>query len=206
MTAPTIPSAALSTPDPTRLRDRFRRLAEEWKQQSHFLSNTAQMAMLRPYQRIIGMGLPVVPLILEELQREPDHWFWALEAITEENPVPPEAAGKVHDMARAWLDWFINESGFANDQQAVPPAVGQPLPEVLKTFAATGVDLVELPAATTNAGKEDEIIKQSEIDLTGNIYRQKLVDIARGAAKGSKDSYFADLNKRWGAAQAQVMK
>jgi hypothetical protein len=30
----------------------------------------------------------------EELQREPDQWFWALEAITRENPVPAEAAGK----------------------------------------------------------------------------------------------------------------
>ena len=40
------------------------------------------MTLLRPYQRIIGMGLPVVPLILEELEREPDQWFWALEAIT----------------------------------------------------------------------------------------------------------------------------
>ena len=40
------------------------------------------MAMLKPYQRIVGMGLSV-PLILEELRREPDQWFWALEAITE---------------------------------------------------------------------------------------------------------------------------
>ncbi|MBU2664848.1 ABC transporter substrate-binding protein [Actinoplanes bogorensis] len=108
--------------------------------------------------------------------------------------------------ARAWLDWFVNESGFANDQEAIPPALGQPLPASLKAFQDTGVELVELPAATTNAGKEDEIIKESEIDLTGNIYRQKLVDIARGAAKGDKESYFASLNKRWGEAQARVMR
>ncbi len=63
------------------------------------------MAMLKPYQRIVGMGLSAVPLILEELRRDPDQWFWALEAITEENPVPPEAAGKVREMARAWVDW-----------------------------------------------------------------------------------------------------
>lgn len=85
--------------------ERFHRLAAEWKDQSRYLSNTAQMALLRPYQRIIGMGLPVIPLILEELQREPDQWFWALEAITEENPVPPEAAGVVSLMAQAWVDW-----------------------------------------------------------------------------------------------------
>src|ERR1700730_7789640 len=87
------------------IRGRFQRLATEWKEQSRFLSNTAQMAMLRPYQRIIGMGWDAVPLILEELQREPDQWFWALEAITEENPVPRESVGKVALMAQAWVDW-----------------------------------------------------------------------------------------------------
>lgn len=87
------------------IRARFQRLADEWKSQSQFLSNTAQMAMLRPYQRIIGMGLPAVPLILEELQREPDQWFWALEAITDENPVVPERRGNVRQSAQAWIDW-----------------------------------------------------------------------------------------------------
>jgi hypothetical protein len=62
-------------------------------------------AVLKPYQRIIGMGLPVVPLILEELRREPDQWFWALEAITDENPVPAEDAGNVRAMADAWIEW-----------------------------------------------------------------------------------------------------
>ena len=86
-------------------RERFRRLAEEWKERSRYLSNTAQMALMRPYQRIIGMGEVAVPLILEELRREPDQWFWALEAITGENPVPPEATGKVRLMADAWIEW-----------------------------------------------------------------------------------------------------
>ena len=99
-------SASILQPQsPADIRNRFERLANEWKQKSRFLSNTAQMALLRPYQAIIGMGMPVVPLILERLQAEPDQWFWALEAITEENPVPPEAAGNVRRMAQAWIDW-----------------------------------------------------------------------------------------------------
>ncbi|MBO3741306.1 ABC transporter substrate-binding protein [Actinoplanes flavus] len=108
--------------------------------------------------------------------------------------------------AKAWLEWFVTESGFAADQQAIPTPVGQPLPQALQDFTATGVELLELPAATANSGKEDQIIKESEIDLAGPIYRQKLVDIARGAAEGDKESYFAELNKRWSAAQSQVMK
>jgi hypothetical protein len=98
-------TSSFQTTSETGVRERFRRLSAEWKEQSRYLSNTTQMAMLKPYQRIVGMGLSAVPLILEELRREPDQWFWALEAITEENPVPPEAAGKVREMARAWIDW-----------------------------------------------------------------------------------------------------
>ena len=58
------------------------------------------------------MGNPAVPLLLEELRREPDHWFWALEAITQENPVPEDAAGKVRLMAQAWVEWGARE-GYA---------------------------------------------------------------------------------------------
>ena len=44
------------------------------------------------------------------------------------------------------------------------------------------------------AGKEsllDETSNEAQIDLYGPLYRQKLVDIARGAADGDKESYFA---------------
>ena len=63
----------------------------------------AQIAFVFSYQRIIGLGPKVVPLILVELQKETDHWFWALEAITGENPVPKEDAGDVEASARGWI-------------------------------------------------------------------------------------------------------
>ena len=71
------PRMETSTSTTLEMAERFRRLVAEWKRDSRFLSNSAQMAMLRPYQRIIGMGPQVVPLILDEMRREPDHWFWA---------------------------------------------------------------------------------------------------------------------------------
>lgn len=100
---------------PSELRARFQRLASEWKAQARYLSNTAQMAMLPSYQRIIGMGGPAVPLLLEELQKEPNQWFWALEAITESNPVPPEAAGIVRLMTEAWIEWGKKQGFLAHD-------------------------------------------------------------------------------------------
>ena len=100
MSTPAVP--ALSEAD---LHERFRRFAEAWKKESRHLSNTAQMAMLPSYQRIIGLGLPAVSLILQELQAEPNQWFWALESITDENPVRPENRGKVRLMAQDWVEW-----------------------------------------------------------------------------------------------------
>ncbi len=91
------------------VRERFERLAAQWREKSQFLSNAAQMAMLKSYQQIIGIGQPAVPLLLEELRREPDQWFWALEAISSEAPVPPADRGHLDRMTAAWIAWGIDQ-------------------------------------------------------------------------------------------------
>jgi len=45
-----------------------------------------QRALHPAYQRIIAWAGSPVPLLLRELQRQPDHWLWALQAITGEQP------------------------------------------------------------------------------------------------------------------------
>jgi len=87
------------------LEQRFQNLKSDWVSKSRHLSNTAQISLIFSYQRIIGMGPAVVPMILKELQKETDHWFWALEAITGENPVSKEEAGDVEASAKAWIQW-----------------------------------------------------------------------------------------------------
>lgn len=83
----------------------FRELASQWKEATKFTSSATEAAMHPAYQRIIGMGREVLPLILRELSEQPGHWFWALQAITGENPVRPEDQGRVAAMREAWLDW-----------------------------------------------------------------------------------------------------
>lgn len=83
----------------------FQRLTLKWKSERRGSSSTATLAMHPAYQQIIGMGEDAVPLILADLQRGVDHWFWALKAITRENPVPDEDRGNLKKMAAAWLDW-----------------------------------------------------------------------------------------------------
>jgi hypothetical protein len=51
------------------------------------------------------MGRSVVPLILEEMEQQPDHWFYALAVLTGENPVPVNFTGTVSDAADLWIQW-----------------------------------------------------------------------------------------------------
>ena len=84
---------------------KFVRLKAEWKAKRGPASSMTKLVMHPSYQTIIGMGREVVPLLLRELERDPDVWFWALRAITEANPVPSSARGNVREMAIAWIKW-----------------------------------------------------------------------------------------------------
>ncbi len=87
------------------LHRRFHDLVREWKTAKVFTSSGSEIALHPAYQQIIGMGKDAIPLILEELQREEDHWFWALKAITGEDPVAPNERGQLPKMTQAWLRW-----------------------------------------------------------------------------------------------------
>jgi hypothetical protein len=94
---------------------RFQKLLREWHEQRGSMSWMSDIAMCPAYQSIIGIGPPVVPLILAQLRSEgdePDHWFWALRVITEVNPVAEQDQGDVTKMAEAWLQWGAQQ-GYA---------------------------------------------------------------------------------------------
>lgn len=90
----------------------FRQFCRQWKDATMFASSLTEIAMNAAYQRIIGMGRDALPLIIEELENENDHWFWALEAITGENPAH-EVSGNLELMRTAWLDWARENVGVA---------------------------------------------------------------------------------------------
>jgi hypothetical protein len=81
----------------------FENLADKWEEATAFESVVTRQAMHPAYQRIIGMGDEAVPLILRRLQREPRQWFWALTAITGEDPAGGTQTAE--EAAEAWLDW-----------------------------------------------------------------------------------------------------
>jgi ABC-type glycerol-3-phosphate transport system substrate-binding protein len=107
---------------------------------------------------------------------------------------------KAKAAAWAWIQWVVEDSGYTEAQGMISPVLDKPLPENLQGFEESGVELMEInPAPAGKEGLINSIADDSQIDLYGPIYRQKLVDIARGAADGDKESYFAELNERWGA-------
>ena len=80
---------------------RFERLKQQW------LDDIADMSVIDfmhpAYQQIIGMGEPVLPFLLHELQQESSYWFWALRAIAGEDAAQPNDD---YDAAAAsWLEW-----------------------------------------------------------------------------------------------------
>jgi len=87
------------------LAQRFQHLAKIWREECAHLSSIREMVLHSAYQQIVGMGPSALPFIFAELERKPDHWFWALRAITGEDPVPSEHRGNVAQMARDWLQW-----------------------------------------------------------------------------------------------------
>lgn len=102
--------------------------------------------------------------------------------------------------ARAWIDWFTEKSGFAAEEGGVSALSSMGLPDVLKPYEDNDVKVIERSEAKTE--QVNAIDNASEIGLAKQDYRQKLVDIARGAQKGSLQDYFDDLDKRWADAAA----
>ncbi|HXG08560.1 MAG TPA: hypothetical protein VNK04_02115 [Gemmataceae bacterium] len=98
------PEGDAATPDPA-LERRFRDLVCQWKEATALTSSITEMATHPAYQQIIGMGREAIPWILQELQQYRNHRFWALKAITGEDPVPAMDRGNLRQMTPAWLTW-----------------------------------------------------------------------------------------------------
>ncbi|GAA4802806.1 ABC transporter substrate-binding protein [Streptomyces ziwulingensis] len=104
--------------------------------------------------------------------------------------------------ARAWIDWFTDKSGYADANLALSPLKDAPLPGLLKPYEEAGVELVDLD--DTKGAEVKAIDNASEVGIYQPDYRQDLVDLARGAADGDLDGFFAGLSEKWNAARKTV--
>jgi hypothetical protein len=89
---------------------RFNRLKKEWIRGTEKLSILSQIILHPAYQQIIAMGPQAIPFVLRSLEKEPDHWFWALKMLNEDNDVA-EGENTMAGAAAAWLRWG-RENGY----------------------------------------------------------------------------------------------
>jgi hypothetical protein len=87
------------------IQEKFTELAIQYIRDTEGMSSTVEMTKHPAYQKIVTMGKPIIPFILEDLGQNPIYWLPALRQITQENPVQPEQRGKIKQMADAWLNW-----------------------------------------------------------------------------------------------------
>jgi len=93
-------------PQTTDIASEFQALADQWKQDILGISSVSDIVMHPAYQRIMAMGKRALPLILQQLRRELDHWFYALEFITgSEGKDVAKSADTLEDARSAWLEW-----------------------------------------------------------------------------------------------------
>jgi len=91
-------------PEVTTLRQReFDELVRQWRTDTIVYSSGPFIAMHPAYQRIVGMGREALPLILREMHKESDQWFWALRSITGQDVA--KNARTVGEARNAWLRW-----------------------------------------------------------------------------------------------------
>ena len=86
-------------------RTEFERLADEWLEQRPRGVDVAQMTRHHAYQSIIDIGPDAAPWLLDRLAQRPDHWFHALNQITNAQPVQPQNHGVIAAMAQDWIAW-----------------------------------------------------------------------------------------------------
>lgn len=108
---------ALATSSET-IEQRFRRLESKWMAETGHLSSYTAMVAHPAFREIVGMGEPVVRLMLRDLQDQRRLWVWALPEITGADPVAPGDAGKIAKMSEAWLRWGREQ--WALDEQTRP--------------------------------------------------------------------------------------
>lgn len=87
------------------LKEYFESLKYLWLEETKFSSNIFLTTNHPAHLTILQLGDQVLPLLIEDLQNNNNHWFITLNKITNENPVAQEHAGDVEAMRNDWIQW-----------------------------------------------------------------------------------------------------
>lgn len=99
--------------------------------------------------------------------------------------------------ARAFLDFMVEESGYAVDAGEISIVIGDEFPASLADFENCAFQVDE-PAQPENEGKWDAVHNESELGLwSGSEYQVMIVEAAFGNRDMTYDDVMAEWNTRW---------
>lgn len=87
--------------------ERFRKLADQWAQETAFLSSPPGIARHPAALEILAAGAEALPLLMAEVEAGRElPAMWLLPQVAGTDPVPASDRGKIDRMASAWLAWW----------------------------------------------------------------------------------------------------
>jgi hypothetical protein len=102
----TVPAPQTGAAEPVEtIQKKFQSLAAVWRAETAYVSSSSDLVAHPAFQEIVGMGPPVIPVLLHELENRTGHWHRALRLITGADPVPAADRGNIDKAAEAWLRW-----------------------------------------------------------------------------------------------------
>ena len=114
------------------------------------------------------------------------------------------------DLAKEFVYWFVDDSGFAAGQGMISTKKGAPMPDTLSAFDELDVQLfTEDPVPDELVGKFNEIDKNSEVDTWGDAATNFKFQMAEAAFKGEgRDKYKEicdSVNAAWDKTRDEVL-
>jgi hypothetical protein len=94
-----------------------KKLEKKFKELSLRIRNHARFTKLEfliqeaAYKELIAMGKDILPLLIQELEVNPEYWFHALKTITSQNPIKRGNQNKNSLIANDWKEWFQSQNG-----------------------------------------------------------------------------------------------
>lgn len=103
------------------------------------------------------------------------------------------------EAARAFLDWLVNDSNYAEENGGISPVIGAEMPSSLADAEESGVILLEENPA--EEGKESlfsTINDYSELGIgSTDNEKQRIIDAAIGNTNESFEEMMEEFNQRW---------
>jgi hypothetical protein len=83
----------------------FNRIASKIMEDTKYSSRAGDIVDHPDHQKLIEAGDIIIKYILQDIQKEPAHWFLTLYLLTGESVIKEEHRGMVPEMTEDWLEW-----------------------------------------------------------------------------------------------------